>query len=144
MQAQSLETPDDYHDLIVHLLHSGGPLWVPGCQTARAESGRHVRARRPADHAAPPPDEPETDTRHARPDHRRCSAAVLVRGARAPGARPRLRAVRARMAGRRRALGRRAQRRGTLRGYRHRQARRPGPGALLVHTDDIPADWADA
>ena len=32
MQAQSLETPDDYHDLIVHLLHSGGPLWVPGAK----------------------------------------------------------------------------------------------------------------
>ncbi len=32
MSAQSLMTPDDYHDLIVHLLHSGGPLWVPGAR----------------------------------------------------------------------------------------------------------------
>lgn len=32
MQAKALETPDDYHDLIVHLLHSGGPLWVPGAK----------------------------------------------------------------------------------------------------------------
>lgn len=23
---------DDTHDLLVHLLHSGGPLWVPGSQ----------------------------------------------------------------------------------------------------------------
>ena len=32
MQAQALETPDDYHDLIVHLLHSGGALWIPGAK----------------------------------------------------------------------------------------------------------------
>lgn len=32
MSAQPLMTPDRNHDLIVHLLHSGGALWVPGAK----------------------------------------------------------------------------------------------------------------
>ncbi len=32
MSAQPLMPPDDYHNLIVHLLHSGGPLWGPGAK----------------------------------------------------------------------------------------------------------------
>lgn len=32
MHAHPVQTTDDYHDLIVHLLHSGGALWVPGAK----------------------------------------------------------------------------------------------------------------
>ena len=133
MQAQALETPDDYHDLIVHLLHSGGALWIPG---AKPHARNQAVMFEPDD--LPTMLRPHPTNPKQTPVIRGQISGLARRpywcvGARAPGARPRLRAVRARMACRRRAVGRRAPRRGTLRGYRRGQPRRAAGGAVGAH-----------
>ncbi|GAT06221.1 uncharacterized protein RMCFA_6332 [Mycolicibacterium fortuitum subsp. acetamidolyticum] len=147
MQTQTLKTPDDYHDLIVHLLHSGEALWVPGAKPhARNEAVMFE-----------PDDLPVT----LRPHPLNPAQTPILRGQLYGGfvARPYWGV----------ALAHLAHARGTCercepvwRAATEQWADVPDegqhealfasievgnpeePGALLVHIDDIPADWFDS